>query len=279
MRIAFCTCVKLGLSCIEAVVEDGGRFALFLTLHDRKSRNKSGRVYLDDISARTGTPLYKLNHVNDPDVAEVLREHRIDWLFIIGWSQIASPELLAVPTRGVIGAHPTLLPEGRGRAAIPWAILKGLTRTGVTFFKMDAGVDTGPILDSYEIPVGPRETATELYAKVNDAHVSLMRQIWPKLLSDGVVGRVQDESAASYWEGRTPADGELRASMTVREVDLLVRATTRPYPGAFLTLDNGDRMVVWSGGMESSEGARALSFADGVFYAWEVEVVPRPASS
>lgn len=267
MKIAFCTCVQIGLSCIEAVVENGGHFDLFLTLHDHKSKKKSGRVYLDEIANQAHTPLYKLNHINDPDVAEVLKTFEIDWLFIIGWSQIASPELLQVPTKGIIGAHPTLLPEGRGRASIPWAIIKGLKKTGVTFFKMDEGVDTGPILDQFEISLVPIETATELYRKVNEAHVSLILQIWPKLLENRIIGKSQDESQASYWEGRTPEDGELFPHLTVEEVDKMVRATTHPYPGAFVR--EGDRkLIIWSGRQGEDKG-KVLCFSDGNYTAIE----------
>lgn len=265
MRIAFCTCVQIGLSCIEAIVNEGGNFDLFLTLHDHKSKKKSGRIYLDDIATSTGTPLYKLNHINDEDVAEVLRHYKIDWLFIIGWSQIASPELIQVPSKGIIGAHPTLLPTGRGRAAIPWAIIKGLDKTGVTFYKMDEGVDTGPILDQYEIPLSPQETATDLYAKVNEAHVQLIKQIWPKLQADAIVGQSQNESQASYWEGRTPLDGELNRQMKTEEVDRLVRATTHPYPGAFI-MEGELKCIIWAGHKGTGSGLQ-LVFADGTYTA------------
>jgi methionyl-tRNA formyltransferase len=272
MRIAFCTCVQIGLSCIEAIVEDGGGFDLLLTLNDNKSKKKSGRIYLDKIALATGTPLYKLNHINDPDVAEVLREQQIDWLFVIGWSQIVSPEVLNVPRKGVIGAHPTLLPEGRGRAAVPWAIIKGLDKTGVTFFKMDEGVDTGPILDQYEIPLAQSETSTELYDKVNNAHVHLIRQIWPKLKSDSIVGQSQKEELASYWVGRIPADGELFQTMKLNEVDRLVRATTHPYPGAFMVLNNTHKLVIWSGSVSPVETKRVLNFIDGAYYVTNSEI-------
>ena len=78
MRIAFCTCVQIGLSCIEAIIEDGGKFDLLLTLHDNKSKKKSGRIYLDKIASYTNTPLYKLNHINDADVTEVLSNQLIN---------------------------------------------------------------------------------------------------------------------------------------------------------------------------------------------------------
>lgn len=273
MRIAFCTCVQIGLSCIEAIINDGGKFDLLLTLHDNKSKNKSGRIYLDEIASATNTFLYKLNHINDSDVAEVISSHQIDWLFIIGWSQIVSADLLQVPRKGIIGAHPTLLPMGRGRAAVPWAIIKELDKTGVTFFKMDEGVDTGPILDQYEIPLSTQENATDLYAKVNEAHVQLIRQIWPKLKAGSIEGQIQDENQASYWEGRTPSDGELFDYMTLKEVDRLVRATTRPYPGAFKMFDSKKKIIIWNGSLVEKEKSVPLQFSDGLYYVTDFEFI------
>jgi len=271
VKIAFCTCVQIGKSCIEAITLSGGRFDLLLTLHDQKSKNKSGRIYLDEIAAETQTPLYKLNHINDQDVAEVLKEYEIDWLFIIGWSQIASTQLLNLPTMGVIGAHPTLLPEGRGRAAVPWAIIKGLEKTGVTFFKMDEGVDTGPILGQFEILISPNETATTLYNRVNNAHVELIKQIWSKMIDGSLVGLNQDESLATYWEGRTPLDGELKTTMSLKDVEILVRASTRPYPGAYKVIDERTKLIVWSGTLSPQENSIPLQFYHGDYYAIDYE--------
>lgn len=273
MKIAFCTCVQIGKSCIEAIISSGGRIDLLLTLHDNRAKTKSGRIYLDEIAADTQTPLFKLNHINDLEVAEILKYHNIDWLFIIGWSQIASLELLNVPRMGVIGAHPTLLPKGRGRAAVPWAILKGLEKTGVTFFKMNEGVDTGDILDQFEILIEQNETATSLYSKVNQAHVELIKQIWPKLISGTLVGIKQDETLATYWEGRSIADGELFVTMTVLEVDKLVRATTKPYPGAFLRIDQSIKIIIWRGATKPTQDSMVLKFLDGVYYVSDYEIV------
>ena len=139
MNIAFTTCVRLGRSCIEAIYDLGGRLELMVTLRDDLARGESGRAYLDDLAREHGVPLLKVGHINDPEVPEALARHRIDWLFIIGWSQIAGEAVLKAPARGCIGMHPTLLPEGRGRASVPWAILKGLDRPGVSMLRLDSG--------------------------------------------------------------------------------------------------------------------------------------------
>lgn len=246
MKFAFVTCVQIGLSCMEAIYEINGSLDLIISIPDEKAKKKSGRIYVDDFAKKHSIPVLKSNHINDEVVIEAIKEYGIDWVFIIGWSQIASKEVIEASNQGVIGAHPTLLPVGRGRAAIPWAIIKGLDRTGVSFFKMNEGVDTGLLLRQEEVPIEKNETALTLYNKVNTAHETLIKKLFIDLLDNNVEGIVQDESKATYWEGRQPQDGELSEAMTLDQVDKLVRATTKPYPGAFI-LANGKKITIWKG--------------------------------
>jgi methionyl-tRNA formyltransferase len=273
MKIAFCTCVQLGKSCIEKVYSLGGNFDLLITLEDHLLKKKSGRIYLDSISDKHSTPLLKINHINDNEVIKSLKKYEIDWLFIIGWSQIASEDVLKSCKKGVIGAHPTLLPKGRGRAAIPWAIIKGLDSTGLTFFKMDKGVDTGDILQQIEIPITKDETSNTLYDKVNTAHIDLIEKIWPQILSHSLISQKQDESQATYWDGRKPQDGEIDLkNMTVDKVDRLVRATTKPYPGAFI-INNNQKIIIWSGVKNKDTEGMKIECKDGIFIAKDIEVL------
>jgi methionyl-tRNA formyltransferase len=261
MKLGFVTCVQLGLSCMKAIYEAGGKLDLAITLPDVNATSKSGRVYLDDFCADKRVPLVKFRHINDPGVVSSIKRADIDWLFVIGWSQIVGPAVLAAPRRGVLGMHPTLLPEGRGRAAIPWAILKGLTKTGVSLFKMDEGVDTGPIAAQVEIPLSPRITATELYLKVDAAHVQLIGYAVTQILSDQLKLHAQDDNAATVWSGRKPEDGEIDLSGSVYDAERLIRGVTRPYPGAFFRRD-GFRHVVWSA--EILDLSRSNCTEDGV---------------
>lgn len=247
MRLGFVTCVELGRACIEALVEMGAPLELLMTLPDDVAVSKSGRVFLDDLSSARGIPLTKVTDVNEPAAIRTIEDADLDWLFIIGWSQVAGPNVLTSPRRGVLGMHPTLLPEGRGRASIPWAILKGLPETGVTLFQLDEGIDTGPILAQERIPVADDETATTLYDKVSAAHVSLIKEVWPRLLDGTIVARAQDEAAATTWPGRRPEDGAFSfAAESTDSVDRIVRALTHPYPGAFTRWRDGV-LRVWAG--------------------------------
>ncbi len=282
MRFAFVTCVRIGLDCMEEIYRVGGRLELVLTLKDELARDKSGRVYVDDFCGRHAIPTRKVRTINEAEAVEAIRAAQIDWLFIIGWSQIARSEALAAPRLGVIGMHPTLLPEGRGRAAIPWAILKGLRETGVTMFKLDNGVDTGPILAQARLPIAANETATTLYDRVCEAHRGLIAQAWPTLAANQARAMPQDESRASVWPGRKPEDGVIRPEMTVEHVDRLVRATTRPYPGAFWDAAPQGRIRVWGGAPAASApaapGAWRLPLADGAYDALDYVLEARPAA-
>lgn len=258
MKMAFATCVQLGLSCIEEIYRIGGELDLLITIKDEKAKNKSGRIYLDEIAMKHNVLLFKINNINDQEVIEALKEHEIDWLFIIGWSQIAKKEVLRTPTKGCIGMHPTLLPIGRGRAAIPWVILKGLKQTGVTLFKLDEGVDTGDIIGQGIIYLDENTTATELYKKVDAMHITLISRYWNDIVNDSITLNKQNEANATEWPGRKPEDGEIFSSMTMDEVDKLVRAVTHPYPGAFYK--EGDRIIrLWSAQIDSFEGEIKLN--------------------
>lgn len=267
MRAGFVTCVKLGLSCIEEIYNVGGSLELVITLHDYLARAKSGRIYVDDFCLRHNIPVIKVKNINEPEAIRAIKESKIDWLFIIGWSQIAKKHVLEAPSKGCLGMHPTLLPEGRGRAAIPWAILKGLKQTGVTLFKLDEGVDTGPIIAQEVIGIEERDTAMTLYEKVISAHKSLIRSVWPMLVNDKVVATPQRNELASYWPERKPEDGRILPEMTVEQVDRLVRAVTRPYPGAFIIL-NGEKYVIWSGIPRWNTAKNAESFIDNKGHLW-----------
>jgi methionyl-tRNA formyltransferase len=259
MRVGFVTCVELGLECLEAIAADGGRFAFAMTLPDDSARDKSGRVRLDDFCARTATPLHKVANINDPASLAILSEASLDWLLIIGWSQIARAPVLGAARLGTLGMHPTLLPAGRGRASIPWAILKGLSETGVTLFQLDEGVDSGPIAAQMRIPVDPAETATTLYRKVARAHVELLRAAWQNMLRGELRLQVQDHTLATVWPGRRPDDGRIDAVGSVADAERLIRAVTHPYPGAFYSVARG-RIRVWSAVLEPEKAGGAPGF-------------------
>lgn len=277
VKIGFVTCVQLGLSCMEAIYKAGGELALAITLNDSQAVNKSGRIYLDSFCKEKSIPLFKSNHINNDDVLNKIKEANLDWLFIIGWSQVASKTLIDAPKNGTLGIHPTLLPVGRGRASVPWAIIKNLDKTGVTLFKLDEGVDTGPIIDQIEISLNNKINATQLYSLVDNAHIELIKKVIPTLKDNSVILLEQDNSLASEWPGRNPEEGEINLKGSVYEAEKLVRALTSPYPGAFF-IENKNKIIVNSAvvlAVEEKTESKCLKFSDGVLRLLDYIISPK----
>ncbi len=246
MRTGFVTVVQLGLDCLEEIERLGGKIDLLITLDDDIAQKKSGRVQLDEYARRTCVHLHKTRHINEKSTIEAIRNADLDYLLVIGWSQLVAPEIFPLVRRALLGMHPTLLPEGRGRAPIPWTILKGLRRSGVTMFELKPEADSGNVMAAEVYDIAPDETATTLYEKASQAHVALMRKIWPELNAGTLLGQPQDEAKATHWPQRRPEDGEITEQMSLEDIDRLVRATTHPYPGAYLINDNR-KLIIWSG--------------------------------
>jgi methionyl-tRNA formyltransferase len=231
----------MGRDTLLAAREAGAEIAGVVTLPGPIDPNRSGQCSFDDL----GAPLVETTDVNAPETIEAVRALRPDAIFVIGWSQLVRGELIALAPHGVYGMHPSLLPRHRGRAPIPWTILSGLARTGVTLFEIvDPTADSGPILGQVVVPISADETATTLFDKLARAHVDLVRDCVPQLVAGTLTKTPQETSRASTWPKRTPADGIIDWETRAPYLYDWVRAQTRPYPGAFTFLGD-EKVVVW----------------------------------
>ena len=245
MRLVWVSFDVMGRDCLAAAAEAGAEVTAVVTLPGPIDPNRSGQCSFEGIASRLGARLIETADVNSPETISAVREVEPDLIFIVGWSQLVLDEFIGLARHGVFGMHPTLLPKHRGRAAIPWAILSGLAKTGVTLFEIvDGTADSGPIVGQVEVPLAHDETARTLYERITEAHVELVREIVPQLL-DGSAPRVeQDTRRASAWPKRTPADGIIDWETRAPYLYDWVRAQTRPYPGAFTFLGE-EKVVVW----------------------------------
>jgi len=245
MRLVWVSFDVMGRDCLRAAADAGAEVVGVVTLPGPIDPDRSGQCSFDEIAAELGARLIETADVNSPDTITAIREVDPDLIFVVGWSQLVLDEFIGLPRHGVFGMHPTLLPRHRGRAAIPWAILSGLAKTGVTLFEIaDGTADSGAILGQIEIPIAPDETATTLYDSVTDAHIELVREVVPKLLAGSADRIPQDTRRASAWPKRTPVDGIIDWETRAPYLHDWVRAQTRPYPGAFTYLGE-EKLVVW----------------------------------
>jgi len=235
----------MGRRCLVAAAEAGADVVGIVTLPGPIDPNRSGQCAFDDIAQALGAALLETTDVNAAETVDAVRGLEPELIFVIGWSQLVRDPFLRTASAGVYGMHPTLLPRHRGRAPIPWAILSGLARTGVTLFEItDATADAGPIVGQVDVEIARDETATTLFYKLSDAHEDLIRTHVPQLLAGTAPKIPQDARRASAWPKRTPADGIIDWETRAPYLDAWVRAQTHPYPGAF-TFRGDERLVIW----------------------------------
>ena len=246
MRTVWVSFDTIGRDCLEAAEEVGAEVVGVVTLPGPIDPNRSGQCAFDEVAARFGASLVETRDVNAPETVNAIRKLEPELIFVVGWSQLVHQPFIALAREGVFGMHPTLLPRHRGRAPIPWAILTGLARTGVTLFEIvDATADSGAIVGQLTLDVAPVETATTLFERLADAHVALTREYVPQLIARTAPRIPQDPSRASSWPKRVPADGIIDWETRAPYLYDWVRAQTRPYPGAFTFLGD-EKVIVWS---------------------------------
>jgi len=214
-----------------------------------KSKQK---FYSDFASLDDLTKKYKINHIkvqniNEQKNIDMLRLIKPDLILVMGWSQLLKKEILSIPKIGVIGSHPTMLPKYRGRAPIPWTIIKKLKESALTFFYMKEGADDGDILDQRKFNVTIEDDASSLYVKItNLGKIMLLQNL--KLIKQGQGKKTpQDESKfIEFWPKRTPDDGKIDWSKKGEEIHTMIRANTHPYPGAF-SFFGKSKIKIWKG--------------------------------
>ena len=264
----------IGRDCLEAAAEAGAEVVGVVTLPGPIDPDRSGQCSFDEVARRLGAELVATTDVNSDETLQAVRALDPELVFVVGWSQLVRDPFIELAREGVFGMHPTLLPRHRGRAPVPWAILSGLARTGVTLFEItDATADSGAIVGQVVVDIAPDETATTLFQRLARAHVELTREYVPQLLRGTAPRVAQDASRASSWPRRTPADGIIDWETRAPYLYDWVRAQTRPYPGAFTWIGE-DKVVIWSAravdlrteapaGQIVSDGAEGLVVACG----------------
>ena len=244
MRIVFVGTVDFSRHCLEQVFRGGGEVVGVLTLAPEEAGFHADYADLRPVAAAHGVTVHHIRKINDPDVIELLTSLHPDVIFVFGWSQIVKREVLNLAPLGCIGVHPALLPRNRGRHPLIWALVEGLTESGLTFFHMDEGADSGDILWQKSFPIALEDDAAALYQKIKQLAVEAIATFVPQLAT-GTAARIpQDHANATYWRKRGEKDGEIQWSAPSMITYNLIRALARPYVGAHTFL-NGQKIVAW----------------------------------
>ena len=165
-----------------------------------------------------------------------------DLIVLADYGQIVPPRLLEL-RHGALNLHPSLLPRYRGATPIPAAIVAGDTETGVTLMRMDAGLDTGPIVAQVRVPLEGDETTPLLEETLELEAASLLTQYLGPWLRNKISATPQPDAGATVTRPLRREDGRLDPSRPAHELERKVRAY-QPWPGSFVETDLG-RLIVW----------------------------------
>jgi methionyl-tRNA formyltransferase len=182
-----------------------------------------------------GLPVVQPTKLRTGEFGEWVRAQKVDVALVVAYGRILPQDVLDGPRLGCVNVHASLLPKYRGAAPITWAVVRGETETGVTLMQMDAGMDTGNMLEKYVLPIGPDETAGELSERLAQIGAKAVREGLPKYVAGGYVPEAQDHAAATLAPMLKKEDGAIDFAKSAQAVHDHVRGMS-PWPGAHTTL-------------------------------------------
>ncbi len=241
MRIIVNGQQAFGKAVLEALLDRGDEVVAVYCAPDREGRPADP---IKEAALERGVPLYQPKSYKDEDTLGQLRALK-PHLMVMAYVTIFVPEeARSIPTHGSICFHPSLLPLHRGPSSINWPIIWGSTKTGLTVFYPDDGLDEGDILLQKEVEIGPDDTlGTVYFKKIFQLGVDAMLES-VDLIGAGNAPRIkQDESNATYESWCRKADAEIDWSKPVAEVYNLIRGTN-PQPGAW-TVHKGETLQIF----------------------------------
>ena len=207
---------------------------------------------IKELAICLGIPFIQPNRLKEPGAFEQLQAWGPDLMVVAAFGQILRQAVLDLPRLGCVNVHASLLPRWRGAAPIQAAILSGDSTTGVTIMKMDAGVDTGPILAQRSIRIDPKDNTETLSRRLAETGVELLAETLPGFITGRIIPQPQDEVLVTRAAMIQKEDGLLDFSLPALELERRVRAFY-PWPGTFFVWQGTPLKVVQAHVVPASE--------------------------
>jgi methionyl-tRNA formyltransferase len=205
-----------------------------------------------EAALQAGLPVLQPNRARDESFIGQLRSLNLHLIVVAAYGQILPPAILELPTLGCLNVHTSLLPKYRGAAPIQWAILDGLSETGVTIMKMDAGLDTGPMIATETLNILPDDTGATLHDRLAGLGAKLLVETLPAYAEGKLQPRPQPAEGVSYARKITKEDGLIDWSSSATSIANRVRALN-PWPTAYTSFPAGgtpQMIKIWKAAVE-----------------------------
>ncbi len=260
MKVALFAYSSIGARALRALLELGQEIVGVWTHPDRVDEE----IWFDSVRELAAAERLPVVEVPQRGVAgelvpsEQLASARPDAILSASFRRVLPPSVLELAPRGAYNLHGSLLPRYRGRCPLNWVLVNGESETGMSLHLMTDRVDAGDIVGQSRLEIDIDETAPELQRRLEDAVASVLEETWPRIEAGSARRRPQDESKASTFAGRRPEDGRFEWSWPRLRIHNLVRAVTRPFPGAFFETPDG-RRYVWKARLTEDRASPRLA--------------------
>ena len=251
MKLVFAGTPEFAAVSLAALIAARHEVTLVLTQPDRPAGRglKPQPSAVKSAALARGLPVLQPATLKDPAAQAALAAARPEAMIVAAYGLLLPPAVLAIPARGCLNVHASLLPRWRGAAPIQRAILAGDAETGVTIMQMDAGLDTGAMLLARAVPIGPEDTAGTLHDKL----AALGGQLIVEALAGDPAPRAQDGGQATYAPRIEKREAVIDWRKPAAEIERQVRAFD-PVPGAQTRLD-GAVVKIWRARLDAGSGA------------------------
>ena len=247
---------------LRALLGEGFDVAAVVTRPDKAQGRSRSRLVPPAVKAAAleeGLTVLQPEKPTDSDFLATLERLKPDLGIVVAYGHILKPKLLAIPTRGLVNVHASLLPRFRGAAPIQHALIEGATETGVSIMQLDEGMDTGPVLYQLAIALPPDETGGELTVRLSELGAQALIEALELLASGAVKPEPQDHAQATHAPKITRELARIHWPAPAERAARLVRALD-PKPGAWTTL-NGREIKLFGAtlGVGSGEPGAVIS--------------------
>jgi methionyl-tRNA formyltransferase len=263
MRVIFAGTPEFAAIALDAILAAGYFVPLVLTQPDRPAgRGMALQASpVKQLALKHGLPLHQPPSFKSEAARQPIIDARSDAMVVAAYGLILPQAVLDIPRLGCLNIHASLLPRWRGAAPIQRAILAGDAETGVTIMRMEAGLDTGPMLLKESLPIADTDTAGSLHDKLAKVGARLIVEVLPRLERGEFPGEIQPAEGVTYAAKLEKAEAALDWRRPALLLDRAVRAFN-PFPGATAQID-GQTIKVWGAEPALEAGAPGLVLAAG----------------
>ncbi|MGH2829223.1 MAG: methionyl-tRNA formyltransferase [Actinomycetota bacterium] len=255
MRVVFFGTPAIALAALEALLGSHHEVTGVVTQPDRP-RGRSGAPQpspVKDAAVAAAVPVLQPVSPKDQGFARALAARAPDACAVVAYGHLLPPAVLAIPPKGTVNVHFSLLPRWRGAAPVQRAIMAGDARTGVSVFVLEPTLDTGPVIDVTDVPIDPDDTAGTLLERLAPIGAGALLRALDAIESGQAKPVPQQSGGATPAPKIKPEEGLIDWSQPAGQIRNRIRALN-PSPGAF-TFFRGERLKVWAAAERPGDGS------------------------